>query len=134
MALVARADPPPSDQALILRAQPTTQPALRMAIVPDAPSPDLLFGTWYARNVPSRIGALDLKLTLGQQGNARIIATSHWLGVVRDKRAVYRIRENMIESEVIKNGGAIRYWLDDQGRLVFQYKPDKTVAFFRETH
>ena len=40
----------------------------------------------------------------------------------------------MIESEAIKNGGAIRYWFDDQGRLVFQVKPDKTVAFSRAAH
>jgi len=99
------------------------------AQTPTTPS---LTGTWVARDVPTKLGAVKIELTLRENGGAKVVAWSQGplVAELRNKEGEYHVARQTLEFQLLKTGSC-QYQFDDAGHLLLQMPEGRTVQFER---
>ena len=91
-----------------------------------------LTGTWVARDVPTKLGAVKIELTLRENGGAKVVAWSQGplVAELRNKEGEYHVAGQTLECQLLKTGSC-QYQFDDAGHLLLQMPEGRTVQFER---
>jgi Cu/Ag efflux protein CusF len=96
--------------------------------------PEILYGTWVAKDVDAKAGEVTIKLSFREDGGLKLVAWSELIfaGKVKETKGPYKVRGDTISSKAIRGGTKAEFWFEGE-QLVLQFEDVKIVTFRRES-